>query len=331
MLAAVLERIVDYSLSNVIPTRSTPLKRAFTLIELLVVIAIIAILAAILFPVFAQAKLAAKKTAGLSQVKQIGTSTQIYINDYDDQLFPYRLNGSPGQNINPTYQELVASRGQAFADSVIGVNSRNVIFYNQLLQPYIKNNDLWRAPTRSGAWVNYDPSGADTEPPFRSYGGQNSYGVNNYAFTSSIPNDPAPSSAGGLGLNYSAIAEVSNTLLMVDASYYNVLPRYTARLAGSPTTFNPCNATSYANYWVSLGNGNWFIWPTSRRPATATEALQQIDSRYSGVLNVIRADTSAKAYASAAVLNDLRDKGANSMWDPYKLGGVPCGAVAPYF
>lgn len=59
-------------------------KKAFTLIELLVVIAIIAILAAILFPVFAQAKLAAKKTASLSNVKQLGTSTQIYVGDWDD-------------------------------------------------------------------------------------------------------------------------------------------------------------------------------------------------------------------------------------------------------
>ena len=58
--------------------------RAFTLIELLVVIAIIAILAAILFPVFAQAKTAAKKTAALSQVKQIGTAWHMYATDHDD-------------------------------------------------------------------------------------------------------------------------------------------------------------------------------------------------------------------------------------------------------
>jgi len=60
------------------------MRKAFTLIELLVVIAIIAILAAILFPVFAQAKLAAKKTAVMNNTKEICTSQLMYINDSDD-------------------------------------------------------------------------------------------------------------------------------------------------------------------------------------------------------------------------------------------------------
>src|SRR5271155_477047 len=96
--------------------------RAFTLIELLVVIAIIAILAAILFPVFAQAKAAAKKTVCLSNNKEIGTAIQIYINGVDDVLpmdqywvatpptlqvrweamvYPYMKNGDKFSDSNP--------------------------------------------------------------------------------------------------------------------------------------------------------------------------------------------------------------------------------------
>lgn len=72
------------------------MKKAFTLIELLVVIAIIAILAAILFPVFAQAKAAAKKTNALSQTKQIGTAWQMYASDYDDLAVNVSSGGAQG-------------------------------------------------------------------------------------------------------------------------------------------------------------------------------------------------------------------------------------------
>ena len=77
-------------------------KRGFTLIELLVVIAIIAILAAILFPVFAQARAKARQSACLSNMKQLGTGLTMYAQDWDEtlpekdqlsKLFPYLKQG----------------------------------------------------------------------------------------------------------------------------------------------------------------------------------------------------------------------------------------------
>lgn len=126
-------------------------KSAFTLIELLVVIAIIAILAAILFPVFAQAKMAAKKTQSISNAKQIVTGLIMYTGDYDD-IVP---SGDP--NGNWAYWAWVMI-GRA-TDNVPELGGATTSWYGwrYATMPYVKNKDLFKDPNfqsnrMSGMW-----------------------------------------------------------------------------------------------------------------------------------------------------------------------------------
>jgi len=287
------------------------MKKAFTLIELLVVIAIIAILAAILFPVFAQAKLAAKKTQGLSQVKQIGTGLQIYLNDADDTLPPYRFTDN-STIINPTYLKLQAAGDPKAAK--IETQAQHAVFINQLLDPYVKNDDIWKAPTNPGAWVNVEATGTE-DAGYLSYGGQNSYGMNNYVFKSIVAgasNNPSLFSA-------TAIAEPSNTLGIVDATYYNVLP---AMPNDTFCTLGGYSKTgSYLAYWKELGNSklNFNAYtPVNPDAAANADVVKKVESRYNGVLNIVRMDTSAKALNAKAVINNLKAGVATSYWNPVK-------------
>jgi prepilin-type N-terminal cleavage/methylation domain-containing protein len=128
-------------------------KRAFTLIELLVVIAIIAILAAILFPVFAQAKESAKKTAALSGTKQLATSLAIYQADHDDYFpfaFSQRTDGTwRHSTVHPVPNGTVVGTGW----DVQPVLAENQAFWANSIQPYVKNYDLYGNPGQQDAAI----------------------------------------------------------------------------------------------------------------------------------------------------------------------------------
>ncbi|MBL8049329.1 MAG: prepilin-type N-terminal cleavage/methylation domain-containing protein [Chthonomonas sp.] len=124
------------------------IRRAFTLIELLVVIAIIAILAAILFPVFTQAKVAAKKTQSLSNIKQIGTATQIYVNDNDDSypLAFYSYDPAGGYNWN---RFIPVPASQLSAAEPAWKKAAAEIFVFNSIQGYMKNISMLQCPDGS--------------------------------------------------------------------------------------------------------------------------------------------------------------------------------------
>ena len=130
--------------------RCTTSKHGFTLIELLVVIAIIAILAAILFPVFAQARDKARQTSDLSNSKQMTTAALMYAQDYDEVLVgpAFRTCGGPAVTNPPNLW------------------SANWRTWPELIYPYTKNMQLFTSPNRSdspffGYSINVNSSNDD--------------------------------------------------------------------------------------------------------------------------------------------------------------------------
>jgi prepilin-type N-terminal cleavage/methylation domain-containing protein/prepilin-type processing-associated H-X9-DG protein len=171
-------------------------RRGFTLIELLVVIAIIAILASILFPVFARAREKARQTSCLSNLKQLGLGMLMYAQD-NDELFPIY------------YYPWVDSAGY---DNGIDVG---VITAYSALMPYVRNSQIFKCPSQN---------------PHRSYTGHGNgtkvnsdYGFNYCTYRQNEPYNPVnPITATG----YSTNADVTNIMLMSEfnATSYCIVP-----------------------------------------------------------------------------------------------------------
>jgi prepilin-type N-terminal cleavage/methylation domain-containing protein len=224
--------------------------RAFTLIELLVVIAIIAILAAILFPVFAQAKFAAKKTAALSNAKQISLAAIMYTNDFDDNI-PIFVNGP--------YTNLTA-----------GVQPQTDTWVFQT-EPYIKSLSLMTDPEAS------DADNIFSGGPYAWWRNQDLfpyYGIN-YLFLS--PWNGTCSAAAG-SKSMSGASQPSTTVFFTQSTAG--WPAYASNSIGYFT------ATAPGMYPVILPSPNYCLWTNTgwiknnpsnvKRPATAEVSLRDL-------------------------------------------------------
>ncbi len=155
---------------------------AFTLIELLVVIAIISILAAMLFPVFAQARAKARQTVCQSNLKQIGLAIFQYKQDYDETYVPYQLPYAKNAVSTPGYTNT------GIAEWLKSSVAPEGEYY--LLEPYVKNDAVRLCPNRTERYLNggqwhegrYTINGHFT-PEFRSPEGQPDAMVGNPATT----------------------------------------------------------------------------------------------------------------------------------------------------
>lgn len=199
--------------------------KGFTLIELLVVIAIIAILAAILFPVFARAREKARQASCQSNLKQIGTAVLMYVQDYDGTF--------PGYYENTNY------------------------LWIEKIAPYVKNDQLFVCPSRGG-WSTPAPTacGSTNHPPestWRNRGGYSNYAYN--AFNESYGEVNGIAGSQFLGLGYASIA--ADSLIRLPAATIMAGDGVCPRFWGKPWADNVmANAASYNRH----NDGNNYVY-----------------------------------------------------------------------
>ena len=161
--------------------------KGFTLIELLVVIAIIAILASILFPVFARARENARRTSCLSNMKQLGLGIMQYAQDYDERFPMYRV---------PAFSSTLTADPYGWADAV---------------QPYVKSTQIFQCPS--------EPTSPDTsKSPGETGSGYTDYALN--IWIGGLYIDSGGTGRKGAGINMSTLTAPALTVLNVEYRSY---------------------------------------------------------------------------------------------------------------
>lgn len=225
------------------PTRHHSNRKAFTLIELLVVIAIIAILAAILFPVFAQARSKARQASCLSNMKQAATGSLMYIQDYDETMIP-------AENNTPLLRTNGATAGTA---------CRPFTTWVAHIQPYMKSWPLARCPEQAedpfGIWGT--PGGNSTNPQCN-WSLWPSYGMNwEFLQFFDATNGYAGWGPGGVPVAIGDVKQPASTVFFVDAKAIGTDAGYfLSHEIDSPTCLNWNYKGKRCGTWSNAGWGS---------------------------------------------------------------------------
>ena len=220
-------------------THRASTRKGFTLIELLVVIAIIAILAAILFPVFARARENARRASCQSNLKQIGLGFMQYTQDYDEK-FPLAVVNFQGTG-GPKVQTVAGTPGLEF-DTGDGLVYGKFVSWMDETFPYIKSTQLFVCP-----------SGRPLAPTYGSYG-------YSYSIAQIAVNPAAP-------LSLAAIKRSAEIVLSCDMNYssnaYNAEQSYYAAYgkAGVNAPYDQIFVRHLdgANFLFADGHVKWYV------------------------------------------------------------------------
>ena len=240
-------------------------RKAFTLIELLVVIAIIAILAAILFPVFAQAREKARAISCLSNLKQIGTASMMYVQDYDETIVP------AGNRY--LHQHVQCFNGDTNT-------SYSWVDWEIPLIPYIKSPDIFKCPDR---------------PQFGCFG----YAMNTESSDDDYPGAPSPPGEWAVGVadNQPTNAVTPVTLSTLD-SPAECLFIYDSHDEQLEQVFNPGaqgDGFPDTEAWENMDSWLQALKAGLTNDATLLAKFPSGPWRHSGLMNISWLDGHAKA------------------------------------